>query len=84
MHYHYLFKHSSDENKESDHQGSDPGGGGYSHAIWVCAAVKGMVFKLFSLGYSLRTQTYFRRPEIRLRSQAIWDRVRKSESFGLE
>jgi len=26
--------------------------GGYSHihAIWVCAAVKGMVFKLFSLG----------------------------------
>ena len=29
-----------------------PGGGGYSHihAIWVCAAVKGMVFKLFSLG----------------------------------
>ena len=27
-------------------------GGGYSHihAIWVCAAVKGMVFKLFSLG----------------------------------
>ena len=28
------------------------GGGGYSHihAIWACAAVKGMVFKLFSLG----------------------------------
>ena len=28
------------------------GGGGYSHmyAIWVCAAVKGMVFKQFSLG----------------------------------
>ena len=27
-------------------------GGGYTHihAIWVCAAVKGMVFKLFSLG----------------------------------
>ena len=27
-------------------------GGGYSHthAIWVCAAVKGMAFKLFSLG----------------------------------
>ena len=28
------------------------GGGGYSdmYAIWVCAAVKGMVFKQFSLG----------------------------------
>ena len=27
-------------------------GGGYCHiwAIWVCAAVKGMVFKQFSLG----------------------------------
>ena len=29
-----------------------PGGEGYCHiwAIWVCAAVKGMVFKLFTLG----------------------------------
>ena len=29
-----------------------PRGGGYCHiwAIWVCAAVKGMVFKQFSLG----------------------------------
>ena len=29
-----------------------PGGGGYCHiwAIWVCAAVKGMVFKQFTLG----------------------------------
>ena len=28
------------------------GGGGYCHiwAIWVCAAVKGMVFKQFTLG----------------------------------
>ena len=23
VHYHYLFKHSSDENKGSDHQGQD-------------------------------------------------------------
>ena len=36
--------------------GSNPffcgGGGGYCHiwAIWVCAAVKGMVFKQFTLG----------------------------------
>ena len=32
--------------------GSHPGGGGYCHiwAIWVCAAVKGMVFKQFTLG----------------------------------
>ena len=31
---------------------SDPPRGGYPHmyAIWVCAAVKGMVFKQFSLG----------------------------------
>ena len=30
----------------------DAGGGGYCHiwAIWVCAAVKGMVFKQFTLG----------------------------------
>ena len=33
-----------------------PGGwGGYCHvwAIWVCAAVKGMVFKQFTLGYGI-------------------------------
>ena len=31
---------------------SIPGGGVYCHiwAIWVCAAVKGMVFKQFTLG----------------------------------
>ena len=32
---------------------SSPGGGGrYCHiwAIWVCAAVKGMIFKQFTLG----------------------------------
>ena len=31
------------------------GGVGYSHilAIWVCATGKGMVFKLFTLGYGL-------------------------------
>ena len=31
---------------------SPGGGGGYCHiwAIWVCAAVKGMVFKQFTLG----------------------------------
>ena len=31
---------------------SVPRGGGYCHiwAIWVCAAVKGMVFKQFTLG----------------------------------
>ena len=30
----------------------DSRGGGYCHiwAIWVCAAVKGMVFKQFTLG----------------------------------
>ena len=32
-----------------------PGGGGYCHiwAIWVCAAVKGMVFKQFTLQYGI-------------------------------
>ena len=32
--------------------GARPGGGGYCHmwAIWVFAAVKGMVFKQFTLG----------------------------------
>ena len=32
--------------------GFRPGGGGYCHiwAIWVCAAVKGMAVKQFTLG----------------------------------
>ena len=40
------------ENHVKQHFDVHPGGGGYSHihAIWVCATVKGMVFKLFSLG----------------------------------
>ena len=33
-------------------EGENPGGGGYCHiwAIWARAAVKGMVFKQFTLG----------------------------------
>ena len=40
------------EKRESNTSTKQYPGGGYSHmyAIWVCAAVKGMVFKQFSLG----------------------------------
>ena len=37
------------------------GWGGYPHifAIWVCAAVKGMVFKQFSLGYDIEIREFW-------------------------
>ena len=43
----------TNKTKKVDGSGKNPeGGGGYCHigAIYVCAAVKGMVFKKFTLG----------------------------------
>ena len=39
------------------------GGGGYSHikAIWVCATVKDMVFKQFSLGQGIEIRGFWSR-----------------------
>ena len=43
-------------------------GWGYSHiqAIWICAAVKGMVFKQFSLGYGKEIREFWLRTRYHL------------------